>query len=257
MDPQDVAIDLSMLENYLPMLRQVLLIAAVLVGVSLWLLGRRVVRPACAMCGLVLGGLAASAMAQELGQGSYMLFALIGGAIVFGLLAWLLFRLWMGLSCAVLLAGVFLIAALASLGTSMPASNLTLEKLPHPLDAEATTELRQNFIQIYEQQKSEATGWWQRLGGTARVTIAICALAGGVAGLIIGLLFPNLAASFQSALVGALLMVYSGLQLLTVHAPDMAAKVAMTTRLHLILLGLITIMGVAIQWTLFQRKADR
>ena len=87
--------------------------------------------------------------------------------------------------------------------------------------------------------------------------IAICALAGGVAGLIIGLLFPNLAASFQSALVGALLMVYSGLQLLTVHAPDMAAKVAMTTRLHLILLGLITIVGVAIQWTLFQRKADR
>ena len=74
----------------------VTLLIALMVGVALWLLGRRLARPACAVCGLVLGGLGALAVAQELDDGGLAMAWITLGAVAGFLLAFMTFKVWMG-----------------------------------------------------------------------------------------------------------------------------------------------------------------
>ncbi|MEE9211309.1 MAG: DUF4203 domain-containing protein [Phycisphaeraceae bacterium] len=259
MDPNSAAIDPSTLPGDLPAIGQSVLIAAVLLGVGLWLMGMRLARPACAVSGLVLGGLVAAAVAQEAGNSQYVLFFLIAGAITCGLVAWLLFRVWMGLSGALLLALVFSIAALAAQGSGLPPQANTDALMIDPAEivgGEAINQLWQNLKTVYEQQKTDMGVWWDGLGGSGRMSVIVVGIGGAVGGLLLGLILPYLAASFQSALVGAVLIVYGGLPLIAANAPQMYSSLPTTTRLRLLTVGLITILGVAIQWTLFKHKAD-
>ena len=83
---------------------QALLLIAVVAGVVLWLLGRRMARSAYAVCGLVLGGIGSLAVSQEVnGDGTAIPWVIIG-AVVGCLLSFLMFRIWMSLSFAVLLS---------------------------------------------------------------------------------------------------------------------------------------------------------
>jgi hypothetical protein len=72
-------------------------------GLLLWLLGRKLARPACAFSGLVLGGIMGLVIGEAMvDQGGVMLAMVIGAAIAGALLAALLFRVWMALSGAVI-----------------------------------------------------------------------------------------------------------------------------------------------------------
>lgn len=72
-------------------------------GLLLWLLGRKLARPACAFSGLVLGGVGGVVIGEALmDQGAVMLALVIGTAIAGALLAALLFRVWMALSGALI-----------------------------------------------------------------------------------------------------------------------------------------------------------
>ena len=74
-----------------------------LLGLGLWLLGQKLARPACALSGLVLGGVAGLLVGEALSeQGGLVLPMVIGAAIAGALLAALLFRVWMAASGALI-----------------------------------------------------------------------------------------------------------------------------------------------------------
>ena len=87
------------------------------VGLVLWLLGRKIARPACSVGGLVTAAAAALGLLHALGAESWVLPVVAVAAVIGGLLAWFLFRLWMGLSCALILAAVAPAALLVWQGT--------------------------------------------------------------------------------------------------------------------------------------------
>ncbi len=84
------------------------LVGAMALGLVLWSLGGRLARAGTVTAGFVVGGLAVTSLsiglASASGVGPWVLLLGVGGAIAGALLAWLLFRLWMGVMAAVLLA---------------------------------------------------------------------------------------------------------------------------------------------------------
>lgn len=75
-------------------------------GLLLWLIGGRLLRAGCVICGFLIGGLIGliiSEAAFQSGEGFYLLVLTLGGAVAGALLAGLLFRFWMALSMAILL----------------------------------------------------------------------------------------------------------------------------------------------------------
>lgn len=258
----------------------VLLIGAVAGGLVLWLLGRKLARPGCAACGLVLGGLAGFILAQQT-QSMQWLFALVmGGAIGGCLLAWFLFRLWMGISAAVIL------------GLSVPAAVLVWQGVPvapatqearvadaeaanQPLEFEANAAdvpardgggvlstdvlaaLDEAWRKAYDEQAAAVRRFWDGLGSGAQWTMITASAAGASFGLIAGLLAPYFAAAVQSSLVGGLLMLGGAIRLSATHLPEQAGFLPTGLRGRLLLLGLITLAGLAIQWTLARQRTDK
>ncbi len=76
------------------------------VGLFVWAMGRKVARPAIAVCGLAMGAVGAFALAHRMLQpGDQLMFVWVGGGGIAGLLlAWLMFRPWMAISLAALFA---------------------------------------------------------------------------------------------------------------------------------------------------------
>ncbi len=88
-----------------PTLGLVFTVLALGAGVVLWALGGKLARPACAVGGLVLLGLVAFEFVPRLTTNeTAILVATIVAAIVGGVLAAMLFRLWMAISAAALMA---------------------------------------------------------------------------------------------------------------------------------------------------------
>jgi len=253
----------ALVENF-GALEQVSLIAGLIVGLVLWLLGRRIARPAVAVSGLVIGGIVAAMALQEFGRPEWMLSGLIVGGLVCCVVAWMLFRVWMGLSCALMLALVAPALALIWQGQTPDVSEMEHAPLTLQTDADLTDEtarreaLWEKAQQIYEHEKQQVVDVWQQMGSATRSTVTVAAATGALAGLLIGLLLPYVAASLQSALVGAVLLFYCGLALAHVWMPDTMARLPeYSVRVPLLAIGLITLVGVGIQWTLSGRRADR
>jgi hypothetical protein len=60
--------DLSTLLDKMPAAGQAVLIAALVLGLAIWLFGRKLVKPLCVLLGLVIGGAAGLAIAHALGS---------------------------------------------------------------------------------------------------------------------------------------------------------------------------------------------
>jgi uncharacterized protein YcfJ len=257
----------------LPTVATLALIGLLVLGLILWLMGRKLARPACIISGLVLGGLAGFAIANRLSdQGSYVLPLTLGAAIAGALLAALLFRVWMGLSCAVLLALVAPAASLVWQGSTpifdlQPAQvALTEAEASPPSDNGATAPptaesalaaITQRLRQGYEAAAEVVRNWWDDLAPATRSLVIGASVIGAIIGLLLGLILPNTAAIFESALVGAMLIFFAGRTLLREHLPEQTAWLPATPRAMLVTLGLITILGLLIQWTLFRKAADK
>ena len=63
--------------------------------------------------------------------------------------------------------------------------------------------------------------------------------------------------SIQSAVIGAILLFLAGRQLLLYHLPEQMGWLPATPRGTVLTIGLITAAGLAIQWALFRRQADK
>jgi len=255
---------LRQLQDAAPAAMTVLLAVTLLVGAILWLSGKRLARPACAVSGLVVGGIGGWAVANQVGEtGSYILPLMIGCAIVGALVAAFLFRVWMGLSGAVILAVVVPAASLVWQGTTPPTVEITQDDLP-PIELTQDEGEPGFFAQLsdagraaYDEQRELLGAWWDELGTAGRTLIIISALIGAFFGLLIGLIRPHFSASIQSALIGAILIFAAGRQLLLHHLSDQTRWLPATPRGTLLTVGLITIAGLMIQWTLFRRSPDK
>jgi len=264
---------------------------ALLVGLVIWLIGRKIARPACAVGGLAVGMTLGFAGAQQLLGGQSAILLGIGAAVIVGILAYILFRVWMGISLGLLLALLTPVAGLAYRGDAQPVAPTTHQELmipdsllapnssdpanapapaPGRADGDAASggvsgaasggtsggSLGDRMRGVYQQQKDELLAWWASLGATGKALVAACSAGGAMVGLILGLLFPYLAATIQTAAVGGGLMLLGVWPLLPRFAPGWAEAFPPTTRLIVLALGLITLLGVVLQWTLFGRKSD-
>lgn len=291
----------EIIETVMGVLPTIGLLAVLVVGVVIWLIGRRIARTACAVCGLVLGGLGGYVLGEMLSdQGAFVLPLVIGAGIAGALLAGLLFRVWIALSGAALLALAVPAAVLVWQGTPAEEPEATASA---EVEAEAEAEtaadvpdepagpvgvaelLRRSLTeegelaageeaeraeveevieaaadvarQWYDEQTQRVSEWWADLGPGTRGTIYLAGAIGAGLGLVLGLVAPFVAASFESALVGSILLLLAGRELTAMHASGAAAYFPQSPRMVLVWLGLITVLGFAIQWTLFYRRADR
>ena len=280
----------------LPPAGVVLLAGLVCLGTVLWLLGRRLARPACVVSGLILSGAAGYLIARSLAeQGAYMLPLVVGAGIAGALLSGLLFRVWMAVGSAIILALCVPAATIVWQGTpapevatppvtassaeagapsetesasprraaaeSPPASKMGDESAGSASKAETGGEtagliegIRGTVEAAYGRQMETIRVWWEELEEESRWAIRLTALIGAAAGLLLGLIAPYTAAAVQTALAGSLLIYLPGRALLARYAPDTATWLPETARATLLMLGLITLIGVLLQWAMFRSR---
>ncbi|QDU71291.1 hypothetical protein [Mucisphaera calidilacus] len=105
-------------------------------------------------------------------------------------------------------------------------------------------------------QEEAIMAWWQQLSPTSRGIVVVGSLIGAVVGFLVGLLAPKTAAAFDSALLGSVLIYLPGSHVLATVAPATGEMLPTGARAAILIMGLITIMGILIQWTIFRRKTD-
>jgi hypothetical protein len=263
-------------------------------GVVLWLAGGKLIKAACilggAMLGMILGGLS---MAFVESAGVAVGF-MIGLGLLGALGAWLVFRAWVALAMAVALAVAAPAAVLIWQG--VPADELSqdaerateqveyrYDKFQSQLNDQTKLQVQslidqgdprslEQADQILKEQGEEAyqaaretvfrniddiEAWWRSQASAGARTIGTAMLIGAGIGFVLGFIFPTHAASMQSALVGAVLIVIPGRELLASHVENADQWMPDTARATLLTIGLITLVGLGVQWTLYLRRDDK
>ncbi|WP_428389711.1 hypothetical protein [Mucisphaera sp.] len=293
--------------------------ALVVVGLVMLLAGRKLARACCVLVGLALGSTLGAATGQIMGVDTTLMvvFSLIG-SLLGALFAGFLFRAFVAVTGAILLAAVVPAAMLAWQGTpppqllpgeatpdteqvsqDTPANNLLSEeqlleaadevaafirdRLPTELpSAESGTDTQADPAAIDDAQTSAITetitqaigqaietlrtalaeqeqtlrDWWATLSPTAQSTVMLGSAIGAAIGLLLGLLMPKTASALESSLLGACLIYLPGTRILAATLPAVAAWFPTGARGSIIAIGLITILGVALQWTIHRKKTD-
>jgi hypothetical protein len=344
-----------------PVVMQGLGLLAMVLGVMLWLLGKRLARPACAGIWVILGMLAAGAICRLMGDGGLLPLWLVIGGIVTGAIGWMLYRVCLAMALALVL-GLAVPAAVHFAQVGMPPaeeisktvtdevaraaddsksltddiSTKATEKTDEIVDAvkttvkEKTTDAAEKVSAAVKKAVTDATDkitgkkdasssddtskadsqqaasdesddrddsqkanddddekgddllaaapsassvmavlrslvqgpWeklsvvWQELSDDARKSMLGAALLGGLSGFFLGLIFPKLGAAAGSSLLGTLFMAAGCITILTYYNPSILTHLDNQTSLCLMALGLITLMGIGIQWTLERRRTD-
>lgn len=253
-------------EAALPLAAVGLFAAMVVVGLILWLMGGAVARGACVISGLVLGGVVGWLIGASLAdQGAYVLPLVLGGSIIGALLAGLLFRVWVAIVGAAVLALVVPIASLIWQGATVDPVSFDREAVVNEAMAEdeqgqapsLTESLSRGLSAARAQLGDDASAWWDELGPGGRRVVYLGVIVGAVTGLVLGLILPKLAAALQTAIAGAVLIYTGGVGLARWQFGGEASFLPDSARGALVLIGLITALGVVIQWTVFRRRADK
>ena len=251
MDVMIEGIKLPDVSSATALIGQILLFGALLLGTVLWVMGRKMARPGCALTGLVLSGLGVLAVAPSLGGGELTLVWIIGGSVVGCVLAWLLYRVWMGISTGLLLALAVPAASVIWEGPAVEPDQPVFNEVTESMNV-----MSKSLEAIIERKAGLLHTWWEQLGPNARHVIVVGAAIGAGVGLAGGLLVPNAAAAFQSSLVGSLLILAAAKGLVMSYSPQHVGYLPQQLRSSLLLIGLITVGGIIIQWTLWSPKAD-
>ena len=295
-----------------------------LVGLVLLLAGRKLARASCVLVGLTLGSAAGAAFGQFFGVSSAILIgASLIGALLGALFAGFMFRAFVAVTGAALLAAVVPCVVLVWQGTPPPemeardasgeallssadvaANELINDQLaqqtraqlegivekfreafknsipyeegavegPQPGDkasqeaseaasgsmiAETSTRMLEALRASLSEQEQALRAWWEQLTPALKGTVMTGSLIGAVVGLLLGLLMPHTASSIESSMLGSVLFYLPGTRVLAQFAPAIAGALPTGPRGVLLVLGLITLVGVAFQWTVFRKKADR
>lgn len=342
-----------------PVVIQGLGLVAIVLGIMLWLLGKRLARPACAGVWVILGMLVTGAICKLMGDGGLLPVWLIAGGVIAGAIGWMLYRICLAMALALVL-GLVVPAMVHFAQVGMPSSEEISEKVTGEVaraaedsksitddvsdkanqkteelvdavkdkttqaaekvtdaikevvaeatkkiagkkdDAHAADDVAQHDKKTAQSSKNkndrgddddadeedDAAGddllasapsadsimavlrsvvqgpWeklsasWQDMSSDSRKSLLGAALIGGLGGFFLGLIFPKLGAAAGSSLLGTLFMAAGCITILTYYNPSVLTHLDNQTSLCLMALGLITLMGIGIQWTLERRRTD-
>jgi len=263
------------------------------VALVLLLLGRRLSKPLCVFLGMVLGvmaGVVAASQFSPHGEAWIIGVWALAGLLVGGLMSWLLFRLWMGIVFA-LMIGVLL--AWGTTALARPWLHETTDVVQESEDAVepdvdnsdtedresikewVTTTLEGDLFDIKERaneatetafddvvERLQTSGerlsqWWGDLPPRGRQLAVAAGLIGLLHGLVLGLWKPVLAASLQTAFAGAWLLVMADWALVVPGITRETIVGYQGSWLGAVAVGLITVAGVVVQWTIRGRKTDK
>jgi len=266
--------DLAQLAADLPSVATVLAVSGLIIGLLLVLFGNKLVRTAHAITGLIVGAMLGFVLSNGFDENGVWIAWSIGGAAIGLVLSLVLFRLWVGVSLAIVLGVMMPVLVLLWSHTSPPATvdvagDDTVQSLrdatrdaANPLTREdvqlpeLTEEMKEKLAALPAAQWQAVTEWWTDLADSDRQAALLALGAGLVLGLIFGLIKPHLGAALQAALVGAVLLTLSGQHVLTLFL-DEESNLPRGPRVFVLAVGLITILGVLVQWTILRGKADR
>ena len=213
-------------------------------GVALWLLGRSLARPLGAFAGLLAGAGAAALIPVE----GYGPIAVIVGSFVGCVAAWLLFRIWVGAMAAALAAT--LVFAGFMIWPDLPGAieTPTATEIVAATNAPGAGDVFDAMLETFRQRWAEVKA--------SRGPMVLGATAGAaLAGLLTGLIAPYCGASILCAALGTLMVTCSLAswgRLAGWPRPEVLEEPT-----HLIAaLGLITGIGVALQWIIFRSRSD-
>ena len=228
------------------------------VGLVIWLLGGRLAKSGFSVFGLLGGGLGAYVISRQFGQDStVMWWVMIGSIAGFGL-GWGLVRVWTAIGCAFLLAILAPVLHLAGQGQPLPPMlhTDTVRQVQYESFQDNAVSHDHQVIRILRQKQRLFHAWWSDLQGGFKLTSAILFGVGGFVGLIAGLMYPQPSAKVGSAAVGASVCLISLELLCERYTPSISSWFPQTSNIMLILLGLITMVGLLLQWTILKPKAD-
>ncbi|MCC6580659.1 MAG: hypothetical protein IT440_09465 [Phycisphaeraceae bacterium] len=247
---------MAMLASAGPGMADLGLVAMLLVGMLLALMGRKLAKVICAVAGMAVGGVfALSLPGIDAHQAALPVFVVTGCAVGFAA-AWSLFRAFAGLFFGLMLAA------------SIPAVNLAMHHEPLPplltpgeiasfSAADVSINPRQRLLEHARNQSQAWTQWWSGLPEDDQKRVMGLAILGAMAGLFFGVIAPYTVASLASSAVGAAMLVYPGLTLLDHFGPSGLADKMGAGNGPMLAAGLITLLGAALQWMIWRRKADK
>ena len=115
----------------------------------------------------------------------------------------------------------------------------------------------ESLSELASRQRDAAEAWWSQLGEEGRRNVLVGAGIGGLLGLLLGVAVPYTASSVLSALAGGLLLVFAGRTLAWGLGGDAVSSYVPTEpRTLTAAVGLITAVGIAVQWSLRPKKDD-
>lgn len=239
---------MEVLQNWLegvnPLARHGVTALVAVAGVALWLLGRSLARPLGAVIGLLAGAVAAATVPID----RFGPLLIILGSFLGCVVAWLLFRIWMGTVAAAVAATLVFLGFLLGPDVSAALATGGADSLGNLAEAPSAE-------QVATDLKAAAQDRWEALRESQGVIAIGAAVAAGLVGLLLGLLAPYGAASVVCALGGTLMVaasLASWARMVGWSWPE-----AWDDPMHVLAaVGLITAVGVALQWMIFRSRAD-
>lgn len=241
-----------------------------LMGLIVFLFGRRLVRPLFAVMGLTLGALLGLALVKTYWADTSPTLFVAGGALIGAVAAFALYRVGMGLVLALLV------------GLAAPAGMLIFQGKPGPAIEEPIVQLVSDIREAVSQVTSDdqksadlsklpsmvdiadksltqikeaTTTWWNEQDTSYRVLLMTLAGGLGVLGFLIGLVFPGIGGALATAFVGSMMMIGGIGRLVGTHLnmdimPDTARNLIM-------MIVVMTLIGALIQWMILRPGTDK
>lgn len=281
---------LTNLQEQLPMWMDVIAALVGFWGLLMWLFGRKLIKASVTVTGLVLGAALGALLFRwqnpELSH-KWMYWS-AGGALIGAVAFYLLLRLWMAVTLALIVGLIAPVAFAAwqgtaddnaqqlgdAIGQSIKEGADALaegaerivgqarEGIGGVIDPDGDTEpanertLAERFDEVVRRLLDSIGQWWSGMDSASRWVMSALALMGAVIGLVVGLILPGVTSSLVTSLVG------SGLMLITLHhlggryAESLAANLPDKPGAILLTLGAATVIGTFFQWMFSRRSAD-
>jgi len=257
-----------------------LLIWLGLMGVILFLFGRRLVRPMFAVVGLVFGGLVGLAVVSGwLTDWESTPFIMIG-AVIGGVVCFALYRLGMGVVLALVVGLAAPLGMMYAQGQPGPPIEQPAVETYHAVAEQITPtagnveegaqtdesggqnalaltpeSLTQPIAEGFGKVQTTLAEWWDGLAVRTRVLLISLAGGAGTLGLVLGILFPALSAALATALIGSLLMIGGAARLSETYLTMNLMPATFRGTLALILIA--TLIGALFQWTILRPRTDK
>lgn len=281
-------------DQAMPVVTEAARVGLVLAGVLLGLIGGRLVKATCVIGGLMLGMIVGGLTLAFVESAGIGVGIMVGLGLLGMLCAWLMFRVWVAMAAALMFAIAAAAGVLVWQGVStdqlaqdtQATANqlqsrydvaadelndevkLQVQSLIQQGDAESLTEADELLAkQGYEAVESargvifrniESMGdWWEQNSTDLQRQVGLAMLIGAGLGLLFGVLAPDYTVSVQSAIVGSVLIVIPGRELVMTRVPQLNGLLPTSAHGTLVLIGLITAILLSVQWTLYLRRVDR